>query len=106
MPDPQSFQGIGWLMVAFFALAGGVNQVLRLFSHLKEKPPPAETYATKVEMSGLRADVKGLSVELQVQCEKLSLEGERREDRIRRDIIGVHHRVDRILEAGSSNKGT
>ena len=57
LPAPDSATSIGFLALAFFAIIGGVNQALRFFDRLKEKPIPSDTYATKTEHGELKIRV-------------------------------------------------
>lgn len=48
--DPASFQSVGWLLLAFAALAGAINQILGVFEKLKgmKTPDPGSVSADRV----------------------------------------------------------
>lgn len=60
LPAPTSAAAIGFIALAFFAIIGGVNQALRFFDRLKEKPIPADTYATKQDHGELKDRVSAV----------------------------------------------
>lgn len=39
MLEPHTWQAIGWIAVALFGIAGGVNQIVRLVDRFKGHPP-------------------------------------------------------------------
>ncbi len=47
VPDPTSYAVIGWIALALFSLAGGVNQVFKVVDRLKGNPP-VENLAQRV----------------------------------------------------------
>jgi hypothetical protein len=58
LPDPGSPQAIGWFALVAAAALVILNQALTFWKeHVKEKPAPADTYATKVDHSELRERV-------------------------------------------------
>ena len=100
---------IGGLMVGLFALAGGINQILRIVDRLKERPPPAETYVSKVhcdrqhikfesEFGGLRAEVRELRAEIKADLKEVSAANEARASKL-------HGRIDDLLEAVAEIRG-
>jgi len=109
MGDPTSYQAIGWIAVAVFSLVGGLNQILKLFRHFREEPPPVTTYATKIELERLRVD-------LHKAIETLSTDGRARAagiysrlDSLRLEVKDdqqrIHERTDEILAAVSELRG-
>jgi len=98
----------GWAMAAF-AVAGGVNQVLKVVDRVKERPPPAETYATKadcdrrhnclaLEVSAFRVDIQTLRREIKEDFREAAAINEQRASKL-------HTRVDQLLEAVSEVRG-
>lgn len=96
MPSPIELAA--WLL-ALFAVAGGVNQVLRLVDRLKEQPHPGSTYETiehaKVERAHVEArlrkvedDMRKLSSDIYVLGKTLAETGEARARRIHERIDG------------------
>lgn len=64
MPDPGSFQSIGWVIVSVAALATAWNQITRAVDRAKDKPAPAdvraeahERFATKAELQATEAKI-------------------------------------------------
>lgn len=111
LPDPNSFASIGWLVVCLAGLIAIINGALSLVDRFKVTPPPAETYATKVEVATLRgelsADVDSLEAKLddlrsQAVRDKgeLMTAGEQRASRIHQrieDSMGdVNGRIDNM----------
>jgi hypothetical protein len=105
---PSSLEIGGWMGCAFFAVAlwNGINKA---FDRNREKPAPAETYATKLELARVEkelkeealrvaADVKSLRLEIIANGEtrRASIEGkvEAVRKEVKGDIDGVHRRVD------------
>ncbi len=58
LPDPKSYEMMGWLMAGIAALAVTVNQVLGAWHKVNPPPTPPnhEVYATKSELTKLEAD--------------------------------------------------
>jgi hypothetical protein len=58
LPDPNSYQGLGWFVAAVFGIVGLANQGMSLWNHLFPRPSPAahETYATKIEIKELERE--------------------------------------------------
>ncbi len=78
---PDAVQVAGWLASAFF-IAGGLNQILKLTDRAKERPPPAETYVTKVEYQRQMQEEQARLIRLEVWMDQW-----RRE--IRADLTGL-----------------
>lgn len=60
LPDPESYQSVGWIVVGLSSVAVAVYYVLEIWRMLfpKEQPPAHETYATKAELKELEADTE------------------------------------------------
>lgn len=114
MPDPNSYQAIGWLLVGLAGLVHLYNQVRRAVDGLKEVPPPSQTYVTKNDCArttdGISKRVERLEAEVgairaDMKADRLAImeAGEKRKNEliatIHESVSGVHKRVDRILEA-------
>lgn len=73
---PTSLEIGGWVL-CLFGLAGGVNQVLKIFDRTKESPPPRDTYqvkgdyALKAELVSIREDLDNLESTLRGLIEKV-----------------------------------
>jgi hypothetical protein len=86
--------------MAAFALAAGVNQLLRLLDRLREKPTPIETYETKTSalierqhverrIQKVEADIVRLSGDIHTLGVTLAETGESRARRL-------HERIDTV----------
>src|SRR6266496_5925964 len=68
---------IGGWMLCLFALAGGVNSVLKLCDRTKEHPPPRDTYqlkgdyATRRELDAIEKELDELGTEFRERIEKV-----------------------------------
>jgi hypothetical protein len=106
--NPDAVQLAGWLACAFF-MAGGINQVLKLFDRAKEQPPPLETYATKAEVSLLRADVQRLEGKFAHNLEALQIEMRADRDSTKQAnevrAVKLHERINDVLAAVSELRG-
>jgi len=100
---------IGGWSVAAFAVAGGVNQILRIVDRVKERPAPSETYTTlancdrrhhtiSTELVGLRSDLQALRMEIRSDLKESIAANELRASKI-------HSRIDDLLEAVSELRG-
>ena len=109
LPDPNSSQTVGWLCLALFGIAGGINHVLAIWDRTKEIPPPAQTYVTKPDclsarielnqrMGRLDSDLHDIRSEMKADRETLLLAGEER-------AMKIHQRIDAVLAAVSELKG-
>jgi hypothetical protein len=60
MPDPSSYQALGWIIVGVFCIVGMANQGVDLWRKMfpKEMPPAHELYATKLELAKLEKSHK------------------------------------------------
>lgn len=71
MNDPQSFQAIGWIALAIFGLAGGINQVLGIVDRIKGKPHAEQLQASNEHLSArfdqLEQDVESLRDEIRAE---------------------------------------
>lgn len=105
MPDPTSYPAIGWLCLAAFSVAGGINQLLRLLDRLKEKPIPAETYLTKLEGKRMEETFHARLADMQSRQEHsetqrtenhraLRAQLEEIREMVRDDVTRIHERID------------
>jgi len=89
---------------AFIVLCGGVallagaNQMMVFLRNFKEQPPPAQTYATKIELERCRQEFLGEMKNLESQLHSFNTIQEDRASKI-------HKRVDAILTAVSRIEG-
>lgn len=103
---PESYQSIGWLLVALAALAFLANQILKLIDRSKENPRPSLTYATIKEHERLEHRVDEISEEIKVGFERM--EGRRSEsvahiyDEMRKIAEKVHVGSEQSRTATSS----
>lgn len=114
MPDPNSYQAIGWLLVGLAGLVHLYNQIRRAVDGMREVPPPAQTYVTKLDcarttdgiskrVERLEFEVGAIRADMKADREAIMEAGERRKNElitaIHESVSGVHKRVDRILES-------
>ena len=71
MPDPATYEAMGWVIVVCVAIATGVNQVLRLMDRWKDSPAPAEVRAEAAQMFMRREDCNRLHNEFQQQINEI-----------------------------------
>ncbi len=93
--DQNAVQIGAWAVTAF-AIAGGLNQVLRLLDRTKEKPIPAETYTTKeqckTQRDAIAARVDRMEAEMGSLKGQLDTMGRDNEERASR----LHKRIDQL----------
>jgi hypothetical protein len=82
----DALQVAGWLASLFF-IAGGVNQVLKLLDRAREKPPPLETYVTKLDCQRQQGN-EGARIE-RLEQSHYQLHAE-----FKTDLARVHQRLD------------
>ncbi len=82
--DPGSYQSIGWILVSLFALVAGLNQVLRFYDRLKDKPAPADLKKAAAEKFVRREDCLRMHGQLEAQ---FALVGQQRADDAK-DAVG------------------
>ncbi len=103
MVEPNTASAIGWLMVAMASAATGANQIAAFFDRWKEKPPAAQTYATKHDctsrhqaveqrMEKLECEIMTIRSEIRAGLEKMNQQDEQR-------AIALHNRIN-PMEAG------
>lgn len=58
LPEPTSYEAMGWISAAVFGMAGGLYYVLCTWEKLfpKMTPPAHEVYATKSEVAALEKE--------------------------------------------------
>ena len=82
LSDPSSYQSIGWLSLATFAVAGGVNQLLAITDRIKGKPPAEQLASSHLHLSrrfdSLEKDVQNLRVEIKRDREETARENDDR----------------------------
>ncbi len=89
---------------AFIVLCGGVallagaNQLITFIRSFKEQPPPAITYATKVELERYRRELLGEIGSIERKLDDINRIQEERSEKI-------HNRVNTILSAVSRIEG-
>lgn len=99
MNPPTSLEIAAWLLAAF-AIAAGINQIMRLIDRMREKPSPIETYETKLSAAKERehierriqrveADLLRLSADIHTLGVTLAETGEARARRL-------HERIDHV----------
>lgn len=110
LPDPSSYQAIGYVSLTLFAIIGMLNQGRSFMRGFKESPPPAETYTTLKECGIKHLDFDGRLRRLEGWFESL-----RREMREDRDALNtadeerssaIHKRLDSISEKVSAAAAT
>ena len=111
--SPNSPEPVFWWILGLAGFAALANQVITLFRSLtgglREVPPPAQTYQRKDDCAklhdGLMSSIRAvISEELRkVEAQHEARTNQFRED-LRRDIGGVHRRVDMILAHQTGGK--
>lgn len=106
MHDPNSYMGLGWLLVALAALAMGINQVMGLVDRFREKPPASELY---VPFSNCKLHRQVMDTRLsQMECAVRVVSDEAKKDR---DFIStanearsvaLHNRLNEIQQVGTA----
>lgn len=94
LPEPHAAQSIGWLALAAFSLAGGINQVMAIMDRFKEKPVPADTYATKTDHAKLAADHAKLEVRVAAMDTKIEENFRALDHKRSVSIAGLHKAID------------
>ena len=58
LPDPKSYESMGWIVAAIFGIVGLANQGIALWDRLfpRASPPANEVYATKLEIKELERE--------------------------------------------------
>ncbi len=103
LPDPASVQTMGWVCLALFGAAGGVDKILKIWDRTRELPPPAQTYVAKPDCAAARAEqrlhldrfeeeLRRLRQELRADRDLLLQAGEAR-------AVKLHERLDAVLAA-------
>lgn len=128
--DPNSYQGIGWVLVAIGALAVIVNQFGEVFNRFRAKepsPPLHKEYASREQHDELRERVDAMAQEiaanfkdmreersrsartLHERIEKFDIKNQQLtaalSKEVKEDFLGVHHRISEIVTAFSELKG-
>lgn len=60
LPAPDSFQGIGWMIVAVSALVVLVERGMALYAHFRPTPPPGELHLTSAQLAKRISDLEVL----------------------------------------------
>lgn len=76
IPDPGSWQTLGWVVAAIFGIVGLANQGLELWGKLFHKTPPdEERYATKQQLADLQEklneEVERIDETLDGTCQRI-----------------------------------
>jgi hypothetical protein len=103
---PTSLEIGGWVL-CLFGLAGGVNQVLKIFDRTKEHPPPRDTYqlkgdyVTRRELDALDKDLGELADDVAKLREKIEHDAEVSAAAATARAEKIHGRIDEVLSAMS-----
>jgi len=93
MSDPNSYQAVGFIALAIFAMVGGVNQVLKLTDRFKGQPPPAKLEGSLngviLRLNALDTAVMQLRAEFHEGHEQRSQDNDARRRAIYEKIEGV-----------------
>ncbi len=103
MSEPSTWQAIGWLAVALFSLAGGINQVTKLVDRWRGHPP-AETL--KASADELTRRVSALEENAQEAMERRramhgkidAVESKVRAD-VKQDLGNVYERLNSVSQS-------
>lgn len=108
LPDPNSVQSIGWIILCLFAVIAGMNQAARFVDRFKEKPVPADTYVTKevfqAVVGGLRDNVAQLQKDIAAMREEIHNGFYKINEANERRAKEIHDRVNPLLEAAGAIK--
>jgi len=133
MPDPHSYQAVGWILVALAALCAGVNQIHSFLDRMKDKPAPADvkqhatdTFATKDQLekveelfqevirdgderrraiyAKMEAHKEQLSHELHAVSNKLAAVDTMNTALVQR-LSSIEGKLDRAIERGAPHRG-
>lgn len=103
LPDPNSYQSVGWLLLSLAALSLGCNQILKLVDRARGRQPDpllVQSHATLAErVTKLEEDARDISVKLSELQIKLLEAGEERGSKL-------HHRLNPIAENLAAVKGS
>lgn len=109
LPEPNSFQTVGWICLALFGIAGGLNNLLKLWDRCKELPPPAQTYVAKSDCLAARAELHKRVERVEADLHEIRAEMKRDRDAILRAgeerAVKLHERINAVLAAVSELKG-
>lgn len=101
--EPSSYQAIGWITVAIFALVGGINQVIRLVDRAKGSPPveqlkmAGDAITHRVEkLEGSHMD--GLDRRRKMH-EKIESTEKRIQDETRKELNQVYGEINKLRES-------
>lgn len=107
LPDPTAASSIGWLVLALAGLCVAVNSIAGFWKeHVREKPTPSTTYATKVELDTelgrerssrkkVHEEIAGLQGEAKTLATRAD-STERDLDGVRRWLEETNQRIDEI----------
>lgn len=120
LPDPSSAQSVGWISLALVCLIIGANQAITFFGHLREKPVPSDTYATKAEVAELKLRMSTMESRVEENFRELDRKrsvsiaglhaaidaktGALREE-LKQEHRGVHNRLTDVIEKIGELKG-
>ena len=129
LPEPSAVQSAGWLCLAAFGLAGGINQVMKIVDRVKGKPSAAEVqtdtankyqplgdYATQDDLDRLQEEIQEDRRLAQASRERIDIEIKG----VQRDLSAMerrlnesgekraketHDRINLVLEAVAELRG-
>lgn len=103
MLEPNHWQALGWIAVAIFALAGGVNQVVRLVDRFKGHPPVEHLQLNAMEIARRVESLERLTADSinhrsEINDDIKSVKDELREE-TRRDLGEIYARIHTLGES-------
>lgn len=105
MPDPTSFQGIGWLIVGLASLLVMLNQGLKLSDRFKPKDFVPPLHAQFAERAEFERYVQHNSEEHAALHSRIGGAERGLRQEIKTDIQAIHERINDVLKAVSRMEG-
>lgn len=102
LPDPNSYQAIGWLAVALGGLAVAAHRVMQIVRDFRGSPPAEQLHQTTEQLANrmdkLEAEFTEIRHEMRSDRNTILAAGEER-------AIKLHDRINHVLEAVSELRG-
>lgn len=96
LPPPTSYQAIGWIAVSAWAIAGGVNQILKLVDRVKGKSPSPPNEQLEVGRRELERRISAVEKEQAESRKESQHEKEQGESTARASRAALYKKVDDV----------